>query len=564
MKKSMISIFVFIMLTIVFLYGITVSSEGISGGGGGSRPSGGGIVVIPDKVLDYAFTADISEANNVLYMDFDVPTGTSGKYMIVNAYKNSSVVGRKILPVNFTDKLVLMGCTDKPASLKINVWDSLANIKPIADYTEFDSINENGVQTFEPIKDFPTRYPVSNSIIKGQIAFVTAIGEYQSMGETEYEIEILNSDNTVVVYTFADTVNVKENESIKEIEDGILVDGTEKVEKALVAEYIENLVNAEKTTENFAKRVISYKANASGKITEISFSSKGKNTGLSYIAATTVQEYNAETKMLGEYSLTDATIVFHTPKNKSRYDYKTGDRATLSSGVKYNVAYLNIDEENNVGIVIITSNLLDSSSLAIVTASRDTVDEEGNDVVSVTFLQNGEEKTLIVDPESAKTSSLTTADFTRGVVFEYGVNARDYINDIIFVAEFNDKTLTGDVKVAAGLNRVPNSDYCYVAGWVVSKSGSTIGLAASATAKAANLISIDGVTSVYSIDATASKIKPVLSSIGDITKTIQLKDKDGNITGVDSVDGDYITSYILMKYVEKTIVDIVVNNGMNP
>ena len=68
MKKSVVSVIVGIIVTIVFSFGIIVSAEDVldgttGGGGGGSSPSGSGSVIkpsTPNDVAEYAFTADIS------------------------------------------------------------------------------------------------------------------------------------------------------------------------------------------------------------------------------------------------------------------------------------------------------------------------------------------------------------------------------------------------------------------------------------------------------------------------------------------------------------------------
>ena len=396
--------------------------------------------------------------------------------------------------------------------------------------------------------------------LKGNLAFLTRAGKTKAYETDVYEVELMNKDGSIVSYELADNVRVD--------------DAASTTAAATVYTAIDNLVNkAGKTTLEFAARVVTYKANASGKITAINFAKKtAKGEGLEYVDVAkddklveTTQTFDSSTNSFDKVVVNDSTVVFYVPTAKTLDDYNVTSTNMFKDNKKYKLTFLDIvDGVANVAIVSEgAASVSDESALAIVTGSRDTIDEDGNDVVSVTFLQAGEEKTLIVDPESVKTSALTTADFAKGVVFEYGVNAKDYIDDIKFVATFNDKTLAGDIKVSYSTDRVANSDFCYVAGWVVSKSGSTIGIAASATTDADNLINIDGVKNVYAIDATATRIKPVLSSIGDITKTIQLKDSLGNITGVDSVDGDEITTYVLIKYVEKTIVDIVVVNGLN-
>ena len=565
MKKSVVSVIVGIIVTIVFSFGIIVSAEDVldgttGGGGGGSSPSGSGSVIkpsTPNDVAEYAFTADISEADSVLYMDFVAPTATTGKYMIINAYKNNSVVGRKVLPVNFTDKLVLMGCTDKPANLKINVWDSLANIKPIADYTDFDSKEENGVQTFSPTKGFPVRYPVSNSVIKGQIAFVTAIGEY--------EIEVLNSDGSKTIYNFADTIAVKENESVKEISDGILVDGTEKVAKSLVAEYIQNLVKAEKTTENFAKRIISYKANSAGKITEISFSAKGKDIGLSYVAETTMKEFDAETKMLGDYRLIDSAIVFHTPMDKSISEYKAYDSTIFKSGEKYEVAYLNIDERNNVGIVIITNivaeSIIGGDTLAIVTGSTITTNEEGKNVISVSFLKDKAEETLIVDANS-KINDVENNMFKRGSVFDYVLNSKGEISEAVFCGLSQEDVLTWQ-EVKANADTIPTKKtddtyYTYIGGYVVRKSGSTLIISNSFNATSGDKVNIPSTANIYTMDVVKSKVAPLATTIGDVV-ACKYYTENGYDYAEEGAD-----TFVLIKYIDKEIVDVIAYYGFAP
>ncbi len=566
MKKSVVSVIVCIILTIVFLLGTTVSSAEVSGGGGG-RPSGGGTVIIPstpENASGYAFTADISEANNVLYMDLAVPTATSGKYMIINAYKNKSVVGRKTLPVNFTDKLVLMGCTDKPDNLKINVWDSLANIKPIADYTEFESTEENGVQIFAPTKGFPVRYPVSNSVTKSHIAFVTAIGAFGLWdGTTEYEIEVLNSDGSIVVYTFADTITVKENENIKEISNGVLVDGIEKVSKSLVAEYIESLITTEKTTENFAKRIISYNANAAGKITEISFSAKGKDTGLSYVAETTMQHYDAETKMLGNYSISNETIIFYIPtdKNKSEYDVISIDE--LIQDGKYEVAYLDINDENNAGLLLITDkkNIMGGDTVAVVKNSYYTVDEEGCKIISVNFLQNGEGISLSVDA-NAEINNLESNMFEKGAVFEYTVNANGKINNAKFCGLLQTDVLTWqEVKANAETIvtiKTQDEPVTYIGGYVIDKIGSAITLSNQFNAVSGSKIDIPLTANVYIIDVARTRINPIADNIGSIV-ACKYYTENGYDYAEDGED-----TFVLIKYIGDEITDVIAYYGFAP
>ena len=60
------------------------------------------------------------------------------------------------------------------------------------------------------------------------------------------------------------------------------------------------------------------------------------------------------------------------------------------------------------------------------------------------------------------------------------------------------------------------------------------------------------------MDVTRTKITPAKASIGDVTKVRTYTDDDGK----DYLEEDEDT-YVIIKYVDKTIVDVVAYKGLN-
>ena len=410
--------------------------------------------------------------------------------------------------------------------------------------------------------------------LTGNLAFIQGLGNYQSLGQTEYEMEVLNKDGSVVIYNFADTVTVKENNTNKKIVNGALTNSTDKTAKADVAAYITNTVLAAETeaSATAAKRVITYKANASGKITAITFGAAGAAEGLSYVDGNATvntdaaqDEFDASVSALGAYGVTDSTVIFYIPAGKTKDDYKVADISMLVDEKKYDVAYIDIDEDINAGVLVITSDsisIADGSALALVTGSVISTNKEGDRVITVTFLQNGEEKTLSLDAEAA-INDPDNNPFTRGSIFEYSVNAESEIDDAKFCG--TNATVFGwaDVEAKAASNnkfatkKTGNADFTYIAGYVVAKNGSTLTLATTFDAASGDRVAIPSTANVYVMDVTKSKVIPQVAAIGDVVACKYYTENNTNYAEEDA------NTYVLIKYVDKEIVDVIAYYGFD-
>lgn len=441
-------------------------------------------------------------------------------------------------------------------------------------------------------------YVEADKSISGNLAFVTGVGSYTSAGEDAYEIEVLNEDGSVAVYTLAEELYVKEGATKYEIalndkkdaavkvqlkdKDGNLVyedDGTtpvyseDKSADEAVAKYIENIIGEknDNTVVEYAKRIVAYKANSANRITAIDFAVYGTTEGLFYTTATD-KAYDASVNALGAYGIKDSTVIFNLPiaedKTSKKDDFKVSSIASLVDETKYDVAYINIDDANNAGVIVITNDTATvggKDSLAVVVGTSVQLNSNSEKVIAVTFLQNGEEKTLLV-AEDADANDIENNPFERGGLFEYSLNADGDIEKVEFGIKGGEVVYTIDDVIAnkASDDTVRNTDkkIDYVNGYVVAKSGSMLVL----NNKFAELVdgNYEDVTNgdrlviteganIYTMDLSKTKVVPAVDAIGAITACNQYG-------GAAQKDQD---TYVVVKIVDNRVTDVVVYNNIN-
>ncbi len=405
--------------------------------------------------------------------------------------------------------------------------------------------------------------------LTGNVAFMQAYGLFTYMGADDYELELLNEDGSVVVLNFADYVTVKVGDTETDLTAG---DSNTKSAKADVYAKIKGLCDVAASNASFANRVITYKTNSAGKIHAITFADSGEKEGL-YVAASSASgsdhEFDASVSSLA-YGVTEDTTIFYLPTAKTKDDYAVSSISMLEDEEKYAVSYIDVDENGNAGILVITSDNKDVSktaTLAIVTKSLTVTNEEGDQEIQVHFIQNGEEKVLNVDAEDC---TLSISAFEKGAIFEYGTNAEGKIDEVKFDTAANPLKIA-NVKTVTNTTKPNNEDYKFLGGYVVAKSGAAIVVAQPTDGdndaltpdaiweiedgkkvvnKAGTKLAIPESANITYIDAGKSTIKPVAASIGDI-----------QAVKVDPTTGDFeedCETYVVIKYIDNAIVDVVV------
>ncbi len=478
-------------------------------------------------------------------------------------------------------------------------------------------------------------YFEKTSAVSGNFGFIMAAGNYESMGKTNYEVQILNKDGSISTFDLAEKVDVafgaatatektkaqayadiaNDGSWVDTDNDGqvdtfvpgtmlyenaaattkawafnskaTVLDGQGQVVTASTKYYDENgtvIYDADNNdllilTEIYANRIVSYRVNSSGKITEIAFNAANQagdpDDGLFLYdvlnegAANDASEYNALNKVFGNnVGVANETIVFSLPINASSTedDFSISSISAFTDEKKYDVAFMQVDPDTgDAGIIILTNDgqiAGSNDALAIATKVMTAKDSDGYDVVQITFLQNGEEKTLYT------TNDLYTnaRGMAKGDVFEYGVDAAGNIEAITFAGVNND-VLAPTYAEITGITNTDAVSYTtafgYAGGYVTGKDASRriqikdeATLAADIqnnTNSAASRHSIADDANVYVIDLTKTNITPVVAAYGDIQTTYA--DPNGQIS-----DSDRDT-YVVLKYVKGVVTDVVVYKG---
>ncbi len=480
----------------------------------------------------------IPESANIYLVDYSksVPAVSIGSisdiYPVETAYENGTVYTK-------------------------DLKDTYVLIKYIKD-EPVDVIVYNG---FSPYSTGEIQQPPETIDIPGTLAFMTRFGSYISSDEEKYEIELMNSDGNTVGYTLCNNVSVTYN-------------GFEKstLKSSEVAEIISSLLENTASPKNYAKRMISYSVNAD-EIYEINFSVEGINGGLSYYASNSSYadyKYDEKTKTIGPFGVTDKTTIFYLPSNEwegAMYDeFRVLNISHLQDGAKYTTAYLDIDKDGNAGIMIITAIATNggNDSLAIVTKSSIQKNSNNEDVIAVTFLKDGEDQTLLVDADS-DINDIENNPFVRGSLFEYCLNFDGEIEEAAFCGTYDSIAFTpANVKAAADagdvfkIQKLGNMKFEYIAGYVVGKSGSTLILNTDFATHNGYKILIPQDANIYTIDFSKAKIVPEVASIGDIVACKYYT--DGNYAYAEK----YADTYVLIKYINDVIVDVIAYTGFEP
>ena len=289
-------------------------------------------------------------------------------------------------------------------------------------------------------------YFEKTSAVSGNFGFVVAAGPYTSMGKTNYEVQILNKDGSVATFDLAEKVDVAFGAAaaIEKSKDAAYADlanaGTTMLYKSTStaqAPVIAWAFEADQTyytdaaatqaaytpaqapatnnltalTTIYANRIVSYRVNSAGKITEIAFNvanaAGDPDDGLFLYgvlnegAANDASEYNALNKVFGNnVGVADETIVFSLPitNSSTEDDFAISSISAFTDEKKYDVAFMQVDPDTgDAGIIILTNDgqiAGSNDALAVATKVMTAKDKDGYDIVQITFLQKGEEKTL--------------------------------------------------------------------------------------------------------------------------------------------------------------------------
>ncbi len=412
--------------------------------------------------------------------------------------------------------------------------------------------------------------------------FIVGAGAYASVGDTTYEVQVLDKDGTIATYTLADNVRINVNgvqstDTAANVYNNHIAGMDGVPGDAAGGVWVKKLANPTASDlTDYAARLVTYTVNSSSKISAISFAiNNGTNVNnFNYNGAVMGAEYKETLGALGTVGVTEDTVVFSLPikANSTKDDFEVTTIDILGDGDTYDVAFFNIDEEGNAGAVIITNSdatVGAGSSLAVVTKIMAAKNDNAETVYNVTFLQAGEEKTLTTTADLY--NILVSGNYARGDVFEYAVNAQGEMSDIAF-GEVDDVMLkAGDIATIAPnatTTAALDAEYDasatgnapqYVFGGVYSKTTQRViqiadfnGAALAATSYRHKISDDANIVVVDLTKGTTSSARVKAGAYGDIQS--MYFDNNGD------VDTDRDVS-VLLKYYKDEVTDVVVYIG---
>ncbi|MBE7029355.1 MAG: S-layer homology domain-containing protein [Ruminococcaceae bacterium] len=174
--------------------------------------------------------------------------------------------------------------------------------------------------------------------------------------------------------------------------------------------YSKDVVDEVKQDGKTVSQLIKIKTNTSGKISEIE-TYEDKTSGSLYI-----DEYDfinnfkgndvvfkANSSKLGQFNITDETIVFDIPENSNDPDdYTVRDKKMFENDSKYNVLVFDVTEDMTAKAVIVTNSdgkTNEEEPLFVISKITTSRNEDGDEIKKVYGAYNGEMRTFVTDGE---------------------------------------------------------------------------------------------------------------------------------------------------------------------
>lgn len=253
-------------------------------------------------------------------------------------------------------------------------------------------------------------------------------------------------------------------------DDGVVIyDTTDDVTKDFATDFASLITKNAKgedvvawSVEANANRLVNYKTNAKGELKTLEVADGTLNA-----IDEKDKEYSDKTQIINDMTLEDDVIVFVVDETDSDDVYAT-DLSYLVDEGEYSGAVLVDDGECTAMIVTAGEGQFSAEAgLAIITKVTNTNDADDNEVTKVTYVQDGEEGTLIFDDDSeAKNPAKKDVDYTDylevGTSFIYTANAEGVVNKYYIVSFINEN----DAIELVELPENKGKDVEFVAGYI--------------------------------------------------------------------------------------------------
>ena len=255
-------------------------------------------------------------------------------------------------------------------------------------------------------------------------AYILEAGKSTSTFSSAWELKLLTAKDGVVTYTMTDDCSKDFEATDGYLKNFTLVDGKIKF-----------------ADTNAAYRFVTFKTNSAGKMKSI----EKANGTLNEI--TSGKEYKVATQKIDGKTLEDDVVIYNLDASVDSV-YTTDISALVDEGIYGGYVFKDKDGENVA--MIITSDpgsLSDDTGFAVVTNVR-IGKNDGEDIVTVEYVQDGEEGTAIFNDDSDKvrgTAAVEPKNLGVGDVIMFTANSNGIVNKYAVLGQINSKGLL-DVK----------------------------------------------------------------------------------------------------------------------
>ncbi len=375
-----------------------------------------------------------------------------------------------------------------------------------------------------------------------------------SFSADKWQVKLLTKEDGIVTYDVTDDMDAAfdtyflttytaafDGDKV----DGILFDDATEAQKANAARIITFKTNAKGQIRTFAK------ANGSG--TRLA-------PGMADDVAIAEKEYNDRTQIINGATLEDEITIFNVVGDEAEDAYVT-DLSYLVDESKYaGYVFANTKGENVAMIVTLGDSIFTKDAgLAIVTKKSDSKNADDDDIVKVSYVQDGVEGTVTFDSESNAKGGKDIDDdfFGVGSIFVFNANSAGVVSDYAIIATVgyvddndnddpDDDVIVEDVLVpnAAAFSLImDDEDDAIIVGDIEN--------AKRVTNKKGEVLTVDGQT--ISVPSTANMYTYDNSGRTVAIRVDGFMDND-NMDYYDEDDG--ATSMVFVRVVEGVVVDI--------
>lgn len=364
-------------------------------------------------------------------------------------------------------------------------------------------------------------------------AYILEAGKSTSTFSSAWELKLLTANNGVVTYTMTDDCS-KDFEAA----DGYLKNFTLNGGKIA----FEN--------KDAAYRFVTFKTNSAGKMKSI----EKANGTLTAIADGA--EYKLATQKIDSKTLEDDVVIYNLDASVDSV-YTTDIDALVDEGVYGGYVFKDKDGENVA--MIITSDagsLSDDTGFAVVTNVR-IGKNDGEDIVTVEYVQDGEEGTAIFNDDSDVIANTTNVDPSKlgvGDVIMFTANSNGIVNKYAVLGQINSKGLLEvNQKTLNAFSGKNEFYYGYIANSKRDSKSKGENIQVVAGKKAAYDLTVGSSANKYTYnDANSRNIEIENGGFMDGADTDYyevITDKDGNVTARKA-------TMVFIRVVEDDVVDI--------